>query len=128
MLKFLLLQVRSFQHLRRQRYSVNKTSGDNWGPTLLCLSMCSKGFTIYMQFKWTWPVNNSWEDSFVVMFGGLHLEMERRCWDIIWPVLDGQLDSLFGVYGCPGNSLGSSQRSDSKALLTCSQGFLNIKS
>ena len=79
-------------------------------------------------FKWTWPINNSWEDSFVVMFGGLHLEMERRFWDITWPVLDGQLDSLFGVYGCPGNSLGSSQYRDSKALLTCSQGFLNVKS
>ena len=63
-----------------------------------------------------------------LMFGGLHLEMERRCWDITWPVLDGQLHSLFGVYGSPGNSLGSSQRKGSKALLTCSQGFLNVKS
>ena len=61
-------------------------------------------------------VINSWEDSFVVMFGGLHLEMERRCWDITWPVLDGQLHSLFGVYGCPGNSLGSSQRRGNRAL------------
>ena len=65
--------------------------------------------------------NNSWEDSFVVMFAGLHLEMGRRCWDITWPVLDGQLHSLFGVYGRPGNSLGSSQGRGSKALHTCSQ-------